>query len=250
MSTAVPTFDQSQSLRQRPEASPVMYQSWQRLLFLHWKYDPEVIQKLLPTGLTVDTFDGAAWVGVVPFLMRKIRPTWSPVVPYFSNFLELNVRTYAYDTAGTPGVWFFSLSANRLAAVTAARTFFHLPYVWSKMRAIVGDDRSVDYHCRQFRDKHRRSAHYIYRPIGQPAPAPMNTLEFFLAERYLLFARRGDETIATAQVHHLPYQLQPVEVEVSSRVPLILNGLSDPNRLPDHALYCEGVDVEVFSLKI
>lgn len=226
-----------------------MFQSWQKLLFLHWKYDPELIQKRLPPGLTVDTFDGSAWVGVVPFLMRKIRPTWSPVVPYISNFLELNVRTYAFDEHGTPGVWFLSLTANRLVAVAAARLFFHLPYVWGRMCADVATDRTVDYQCRQFRDPHRRVAQFTYRPRGEPASATPGTLEFFLVERYILFAQLGKSGLTTGQVHHTPYQIQPVDVSELSVNPIVLDGLPDPGRQPAIALYSEGVDVEVFGLK-
>ncbi|MFG0295490.1 MAG: YqjF family protein, partial [Maioricimonas sp. JB045] len=123
-----PTPEQRLQLRERPPCRPVMYQSWQELLFLHWRIDTDIIQRTLPAGLHVDTCDGAAWLGVVPFLMRNIRPWWFCSVPGISNFLELNLRTYVCDDAGRPGVWFYSLDASQPLAVWAARTFFHLPY--------------------------------------------------------------------------------------------------------------------------
>ena len=249
MTTSSPDLERRKRWQTRPDESPVMFQSWQKLLFLHWRYDPEIIQKILPRGLTVDTFDGSAWVAIVPFLMRNIRPAWSPVVPYVSNFLELNVRTYAYDENGTPGVWFLSLSANRGLAVWAARTFFHLPYQWSKISATIDKHENIDYTCRQFRDANKQTARYQYRPLGEPAPASDESLEFFLAERYILFTDLGHGKIATGQVHHTPYQVQPVEVLKLSEIPLTLDGLPAPNRPPDHVLYSEGVDVEVFGLK-
>ncbi len=89
-----------------------MYHSWQDLLFLHWTFKPDLIQQLLPPGLHVDTFDGHAWLGVVPFFMRNIRPWWCPAIPGLSHFQELNLRTYVVDEQGTPGVWFLSLDAD------------------------------------------------------------------------------------------------------------------------------------------
>jgi len=99
------------------------YQSWSDLTFLHWRIEPESIQKLLPPGLTVETFDHSAWVGIVPFSMEKVRPWWAPAVPGISWFLETNVRTYVRHTNGDTGVWFFSLDANSRLAVRVARTF-------------------------------------------------------------------------------------------------------------------------------
>ena len=53
-----------------PVMRPVMLNRWESLTFLHWRYQPEVVQRLLPPGLTVDTFDGSAWVALVPFVLR------------------------------------------------------------------------------------------------------------------------------------------------------------------------------------
>ncbi len=112
---------------------PVMRQRWEQLTFLHWSYDPAVVQRLLPDSLTVDTFGGAAWVGLVPFFMRVHTPG-DRGAPWASNFCETNVRTYALDREGRAGIWFLSLDAARLGAVAVARASYRLPYFWSSMR--------------------------------------------------------------------------------------------------------------------
>ena len=100
-----PTAHQRERLRERPKKkSPVMFQTWDDLLFLHWDVDPDQLQRTLPDGLKVDTFEGKAYLGIIPFYMKNIRPRWFPCVPYISNFLECNVRTYVYDEKGNPGV--------------------------------------------------------------------------------------------------------------------------------------------------
>ncbi|MCA9068806.1 MAG: DUF2071 domain-containing protein [Planctomycetaceae bacterium] len=245
----IPDFARRAEFQVRPDEPPVMHQSWQRLLFLHWRVDPEEIQAKLPPGLTVDTFDGSAWVAIVPFEMAKIRPTWAPAVPWLSWFLELNLRTYAYDENGVPGVWFLSLSANRKIAVDLAKWWFHLPYHWSSMKTWEDHEGFTHYQCRRFSDPEKRGCEFRYRPTGEVFSASPGTLEFFLAERYILFADVGNGSIATGQVHHPPYPLQIAEVEKWDARVFEIDGLTLPSEPPASVLYSPGVDVEVFSLK-
>ncbi len=118
--------DESQRLAARipPAQKPVMHQRWTDLLFLHWEYPLEALQSTLPAGLFVDTFRGKAYLGIVPFFMRNIRPRFLPALPGISNFMEMNLRTYVHDRSGVPGVWFYSLEANQRLAVEVARRFF------------------------------------------------------------------------------------------------------------------------------
>jgi uncharacterized protein YqjF (DUF2071 family) len=124
---------------------PVMRQRWERLTFLHWPFDPPAVQRLLPAGLRVETFGGAAWVGLVPFFMR-VASGGGRRAPWVSDFCETNVRTYVTDGEGRSGIWFFSLDAARLGAVAVARTSYRLPYFWSSMR-ISGNAPEVSYSC-------------------------------------------------------------------------------------------------------
>src|SRR4029078_3618766 len=78
----------------RPAARAVMKQRWSRLLFLHWPIPAEEVRPLLPRGLTLDTYAGQGWVGLVPFVVSGARPVYLPPVPGLSRFVEVNVRTY------------------------------------------------------------------------------------------------------------------------------------------------------------
>lgn len=232
---------------QRPGFAPVMYQRWQNLLFLHWTFDPVDVQRLLPPGLTLDTWEGNAWVGVVPFEMRNIRPWWSPVVPYISNFLELNLRTYVIDEQGRPGVYFISLNADRWVACMCGRWWFRLPYHWSSMRCQHLTNGSVDYHFRRFGAATDTACHYRYQPMGTPSPAAPGTLEYFLVERYFLFTQRGQQ-LCYGQVHHPPYPVQTAELEICENRFLSLDGLPNRSDPPVHVAYVTGVNVDVFPL--
>ena len=229
--------------REHPSRAHVMLQSWEKLAFLHWRWDAEAIQRTLPPGLTVDTFQGDAWLAIVPFYMRGIRPRFCPPVPGISDFLELNVRTYVRDAQGRHGVWFYSLDCDQALAVWTARTFFHLPYQHARMSAAQSDG-WIDYHCQRRGEPPSR---FRYRLSAQTRLAKPGTLEFFLAERYLLLSQtpRG---LRCGQVHHTPYPLAEVELDAWDVNPLLQAGFENPNRPPDHLIGSPGVDVKVYAL--
>ena len=241
-----PTLEHRLAPRLRPAQGPAMYQSWTHLLFLHWRWDAEDIQVRLPKGLTVDTFDGSAWIGVVPFYMRNIRPRFLPCVPWISNFLELNVRTYVHDENGRPGVWFFSLDCNQPFAVWIARTFFHLPYHHSRMTAQLTGGNTVDYSNHRLGDDAKSAFRYTLSPDATLAEP--GTLEFFLVERYLLFSNtpRG---VRCGQVHHNPYPMAKATAEAFDTRVLALNDFTPPARPPDHVCGSHGVNVVIYPLE-
>ncbi len=224
-----------------------MRQRWAGLLFLHWPFDPAVIQARLPEGLFVDTHEGQAWLGVVPFFMEKVRPVMLPPIPRLSWFLELNLRTYVHDAAGNPGVWFFSLDCNQPIAVEIARHLFHLPYEHASMQSVWRGN-EINYHC-QRKTPFARPAAYRYQTPTSAAPAEEGSLEWFLVERYLLFSTNRNGCLHSGRVHHTPYQIAPAVCPEWSTEPLRLNGFDSPQCPPPSMLVAEPVDVLVFPLK-
>jgi uncharacterized protein YqjF (DUF2071 family) len=224
------------------ERPVVMHQRWEALLFLHWFVSPAEIQQTLPPGLTVDTFDGHAYVAISPFFMRKVRPVGVPPLPWLSEFQELNVRTYVFDERGVPGIWFYSLDCNQPLAVAGARALTGLPYFNAEMSGTA--DGIIDYCCT--REGTREPARYRYRPGGMPRAAEMQTLEFFLLERYYLYSERNG-SLVRSQVSHRPYQFRDAEIERSSAVPLHLDGFPKIPDAADHVCFVDGFDVEVYA---
>ena len=239
-----PTLNQRLSTRDRPERSAVMYQRWRELLFLHWEVDPEMLQERLPKGLHLDLFEGKAYLGIVPFMMERIRPKFLPCLPWLSDFLELNVRTYVHDDQGRPGVWFFSLDCDQPIAVEIARKFFHLPYQHAVMSAKRGE--IIDYRCR--RKGCSEEAHYIYRKNDDPLrTSEPGTLEFFLLERYLLFSQRKNGKLYCGQVHHPPYLFKEANVPEMSTVPFSWEKFKVEGS-SIRSFISPGVDVEIYPL--
>ncbi len=218
------------------------YQKWRSLLFLHWPVPEEALRSLVPEQLELDLHDGVAYVGVVPFLMRAVRPRFVPERLGFS-FPEANVRTYVHHK-GRPGVYFFSLEANSRLAVWAARSGWGLPYYFARMRYHRTED-EVRYESRRVSSGAR---HFVHYKIGETrGPSAAGTVEHFLLERYLLFVERR-RSLYVGQVSHEPYPVQLAEVIRVDDQLVAATGLPQPDQPPRFAHYASGVDVEIFSL--
>lgn len=225
-----------------------MRQRWEQLLFLHWSWPCAQVQRTLPAGLTVDPWGNRAWIGIVPFFMRQVRPRCLPAVPGVSDFLELNLRTYVRDEHGRTGVWFYSLDANHWLAVKIARRMFHLPYEHARMSASVARDGAVSYRSQRRGDGVESS--FQWQPTGVAHEAVVGSLEFFLVERYRLFAPDGcHRGLLTGRVAHAPYRIAPASVGAWDGRSFALAGFEPPQRNPDHSCVARAVDVSVWPLQ-
>jgi uncharacterized protein YqjF (DUF2071 family) len=235
----------------RPAGRPVMYQEWRHLLFLHWEVPAEPLRALLPPGIELDLFDNRAFVGLIPFTMRGVRPRGFPSLPWLSNFHETNVRTYVHSRGNDPGVWFFSLDAANPVAVAIARSTFGLPYFDARMSVDVNPVggtlpklRYASVRCRAGSQPPR--SEITARVVGSVCPALEGSLEHFLAERYFLYSRRRGQ-LFRGQVHHLPYPLQVAQVDSLDETLLTAASIHRPDIAP-LAHYAAEVKVEVFRL--
>ncbi|WP_435020837.1 YqjF family protein [Tundrisphaera sp. TA3] len=234
----------------RPPGRAVMRQSWEHLLFLHWEIPAQSLRALLPPGLELDTFQGRAFVGLVPFTMSGVRPAGLPAVRGLSNFHETNVRTYVHAGGRDPGVWFFSLDAANVVGAALGRAWFRLPYFFARMALdaseIPGGTR-LAYKSRRIYPGPRPATSRIVATVRSPvAPAVPGSLEHFLAERYVLYSSTGTP-LKLGRVNHTPYPLRVAEVESIEETLLAAAGIARPDAAP-LAHYARRVDVEVFPL--
>jgi uncharacterized protein YqjF (DUF2071 family) len=214
----------------RPVGRAVMLQEWNAITWLHWAYRPETVQALLPDALRVDTVDGRAWVGLVPFRMTRLRPPFLPPVPWVTTFPEINVRTYVVGPDGRRAVWFWSLDAPRAPAIAFARLAFGLPYCWAGARIDQAPDR-VRYRSRR-RWPDRRASTDIDIAVGPPVPAPdITELEHFLTARFGLFTvSRG--RLRHGPVEHPAWPLRRAEVRRLDDSLVTAAGLPPPTGAP------------------
>lgn len=236
-----------------PDQPVLLHQNWHHLLFLHWEVPVADLQPLLPLRLTADTFEGKAYVGLVPFTLSGVRPVMTPPLPWISSFHEINVRTYVHFEGRDPGVWFFSLDASSGIAVAAARAAYKLPYFGANIDFTVGDGASpvIDFHSRRTdaRGTMPADARIRYQPVEGPATgAAPGTLEHFLMERYYLYAQDDRRDLYRARVHHQPYPVQRVEVLALEETLIWAAGIRRAE-LPAYRHYAKEVNVKVYPLE-
>ncbi len=189
---------------------------WTDLLFAHWPVSVSQLADLVPRGYSIDTFDGTAWLGVVPFRMERVRLRGFPATPGGDVFPEANVRTYVRDEkTGHHGVYFFSLDASNPFAVIGARLWFHLPYYFASMN-ITGDAAMCRYQSRRLFTRKLAELRVNYNSTGDRLPqSKPGSIEYFLTERYALFTHSRRQLIR-GDIHHLPWPLEHCQAEFAT----------------------------------
>jgi uncharacterized protein YqjF (DUF2071 family) len=217
-----------EQLEHRPWPVPsrpwTMGQTWEDLLFAHWRVPLEAVRAHVPAELEVELRDGSAWLGITPFRLTGLRARGTLPLPRISSFLEVNVRTYVRAADGKPGIWFFSLDASSRLAVEAARRAYKLPYFHARMSATRRGE-WIDYECARIEERGRVFSGR-YRPVGAVFNAEPDSLEWFLTERYCLYTTDERGVVQRAEIHHEPWPLQPAEaeIELTTISPIELDG--------------------------
>jgi uncharacterized protein len=243
-----------------PIAKPVMYQRWHDLLFMHWPVDVDALRSHIPVSLEIDTFEGQAWLAVVPFRMSHIHPRGLFPVPWLSGFPELNVRTYV-TRDGKPGVWFFSLEAANPIAVSIARNWFKLPYFNARMDCLSSSSPQVgrlgqgEYNDSSIRYSSLRThlnapeAKFVaeYIPVSRVVSPKVGTLEYFLTARYCLYAADKLGKVYRGEIDHEPWPMQVADANVE------VNTMTEPIavKLVGEPLlhFSKRIDVKVWGLQ-
>ncbi|HYE13556.1 MAG TPA: DUF2071 domain-containing protein [Pyrinomonadaceae bacterium] len=233
------------TIRRRPAGLPLMRQWWGKLLFMHWPVAPSLLRQLIPPQLSIDTHEGQAWVGIVPFTMWGVRPYFAPPMPGLSSFHELNVRTYVHFD-GVPGVLFLSLDITSTVATWAARQFFFLPYHNAEI-SLRQSGQTIDYSSRRVQQGAPAASFDARWKIGERLPqSEPDSLAFFLTERYCLYTAY-DEQLYRARIFHQPWPL--CSAEVSSYESSMVEALGLPTPTGEPLLhYAEELKVDIWPL--
>jgi uncharacterized protein len=222
--------------RPLPPGRWLMRQRWNDLLFAHWPVPVSSLAQLVPEGLEVDTFQGSAWLGVMPFWMDRIRVRGLPPIPGARSFPDLSLRTYVREErTGAPGVFCLSLDASNLLAVAVGRAVYRLPYHWAEMHLEQRSEREFAFYSRRrfagrpvvFKARYRGLG-----PTAKLAESRPGTLENFLMERYCLFSRNGDGQPIRANLHHISSPLEEAQAEIEQNDLAAVLGIQLPDQEP------------------
>ena len=216
-----------------PPGRWAMTQRWNDLLFAHWPLAPSQLAPLLPDWLQVDTYQGSAWLGAVPFWLDRIKIRGVPPIPGARGFPDLNLRTYVRDQfTGTPGIYCFSLDASNLLAVAVARVIYHLPYHWSEMRLEQPSEREFSFYSRRrFRGRPVifKARYRGLGPTRRTAEMRGGTFEHFITERSCLFSSNRAGQPIRASLHYIPWPLEDAEADIERNDLAASIGIELPN---------------------
>jgi uncharacterized protein YqjF (DUF2071 family) len=222
-----------------------MKQGWYDLVYVHFEYPADIVQQMLPEGLQVDTYDGKAWVGLIPFSMKGIGVPRLPSIPYLGSFPEVNVRTYVVRN-GVPGVWFFSLDINRILPTVVARTTYKLPYCFGSVSHMREEN---DVYTTVRRRWPRNGAEgstprtSLHVRIGEPIASPTD-FDVFVSARWGLYSHAGRNSLRYAPVEHPTWPLQHASIVSLDDSLITAAGLPAPTSTP-HVMFSSGVPVLV-----
>jgi uncharacterized protein YqjF (DUF2071 family) len=216
-------FSQRKSLDERdhrpwpiPHAPWIMGQTWERLLFAHWRVPEDRLREVVHPKIPLDTFDGSAWIGVTPFTVTGFHVRGTPPPPGVSSFHEINVRTYA-TIDGKPGIYFISLDAASRLAVETARRAYRIPYFEADIGVEHDDDanRIRCTHERTQKDGPAAGFAAEYEPAGAVYNAEPGSFDYWMAERYCLYTVDDDQRVLRGDIHHPPWPLQPADLKIA-----------------------------------
>lgn len=207
-----------------------MLQNWTHLTFLHWPYAESELRPFVPSGLELDTFGGAAWIGLTPFIVEGLRLPFLAALPWISRFPEMNVRTYVRGPEGERGIWFFTLEADRLAAVLGARLVYALPYRWAEMRVNFGEP-GLEYRSVRHLGRGSSEAGQMHMVLEIGESIEPTDLDVFLTARFRLYTVLAGR-LAFAQVEHEPWPLQGARLQSMKENVITASGLPEPKGQP------------------
>lgn len=231
-----------------PQNRPwIMAQTWKHLLFAHWKIPASILRPMIPPEIELDTYNGEAWLGVVPFLMTGVRLRGFAPMPGTATFPELNLRTYVNHN-GKPGVWFFSLEAANPLAVMVARLTFNLPYFNAKM-SLQQSDNTISYRSHRTHSD-AKSAEFIakYQPIAPVKTYDAASLDRWLTDRYVLYSVNRKGQVFIGHIMHLPWGLQAAEATIERNTIAEASGINLSDEQP-LLHYVEQLDVLAWAIQ-
>lgn len=224
---------------------PAFEMEWRDLFFASYPVEPAVVRPHIPDSLTLDTFEGEAYLSVVPFRIQDIRPKGLPSAVGLTT-PELNLRTYV-ELDGKRGIYFFNLDAGDVLGVLGARIFNQLPYYYADMVYEPGDPTT-------FRSRRRTPGARplafaaTYGPDGEPYQPDPGTVEHFLVERYCYFTEGADGAVRYADIDHERWTVQPGQWTVSTNTIFAANGFDQPDSEPV-LTYSDGLGVAATTSK-
>lgn len=228
-----------------PTRKHSLIQEWKYLTFMHWEVSPKILSKYIPKDMELDLFEGKAYIGLIPFLMKDVHPRLLFPIGGISNFPEFNIRTYV-KLNNKPGVFFLTLDAQSYITCLYAPYAYGLPYNYSKGNIKVDNKKYI------WKSNRRRKGFELsgFSILESEAMIPSKgSLEEFLFERYCLFSLRNNK-ICIGYIKHNPWNIHRAHAKLQTNKLTKSFDLGIKNLLmPELVHMSKGVTVNAWSLQ-
>ena len=72
---------------------------WENIIMVNYEIEPELLLPFLPKGVSLDLFDGKAYISLVGFMFKNTK-LFNVPIPFFGSFEEINLRFYVTRKEG------------------------------------------------------------------------------------------------------------------------------------------------------
>jgi uncharacterized protein len=221
---------------------PLFYATWDGVVMIHYEVDPGALQRCVPFEL--DLRDGQAFVSLVGFTMRGMRPrrggrigAW--LLRPIATHEFMNVRTYV-RAKGETGIYFLAEWLSNRISVPLGPPLFGLPYRYGQIAYHRGDANNDI--CGEVAARGRVLSFGGRIGKSDATTCAVDSFDEFVMERYTAFTERL-RTRRMFRVWHAPWQQVAVDAEVTRDDLLSAAFAWWPSARITSANYSPGVDV-------
>jgi uncharacterized protein YqjF (DUF2071 family) len=224
---------------------------WRDLLMLNYEVDPTCLQKYVPAGTELDSFQGKFYLSVVGFRFCRTKLLGTIPIPFHTEFEEINLRFYVRRSADGEirrGVVFIAEIVPKRAIAYTARWFYGENYIRRPIahRVFSQDSRiEAEYSWGEGKGSCKLQA----QASGTPSQPAEGSLEQFITEHHWGYSRQPDRGTVEYHVSHAPWKVwNAVRAEFSGDARDVYGGeLSHVLTMaPASAFIADGSPVSVF----
>jgi hypothetical protein len=195
---------------------PFLTARWHNLVMINYEVDASVLSPFVPSGTTLDHWQGRAFASVIGFQFLDTRVLGLPI-PFHRDFEEINLRFYVLrDAGGEPrrGVVFIREIVPRRAIAWTARAIYNEPYLALPMRHQITSETLLraGYSWRLGGRWHTIGVE-ADRPAALPATG---SLEEFISEHYWGYTRQRDGYTIEYQVAHPQWPVSSGSAQINA----------------------------------
>ncbi len=227
---------------------------WENIIMVNYEIEPKLLLPFLPNGLSLDLFDGKAYISLVGFMFKNTK-LFNVPIPFFGSFEEINLRFYVTrkeDDVIKRGVVFINETIPyKLVAWMANKLYKEHYTVVPTKHHILNNDKINQI---KFEWLLQNKLHSIAVDFdSKKETMKTNSLEKFIYEHYYGYTKINDLQTEEYQLKHPSWKIHKV---IDSKINCDFEAMygksfSILNQMKPSSVYiAEGSDVSIYWKRI